>query len=97
VVVAILHGELLTMAPFGSADGVVGRAAARLTMITRGLDHAELALPEVAHLRSAGQYRSGLDGYAGGGAAGVDAWVVQECLALSRGAAEGSALAAAYR
>jgi len=97
VVVAIVHGELLTMAPFGSADGVVGRAAARLTMISRGLDHAEMALPEVAHLRSTAQYRSGLDGYAGGGAAGVDAWVVQECLALSRGAAEGSALAAAYR
>ncbi len=95
VLVAIVHAELFTLAPFGSADGVVARAAARLTMITTGLEPSGVALPEVAHLRSAGAYRSGLQGYAEGGAAEVDAWIVQECQALALGAAEGSALAAA--
>ena len=33
VLVAVVHGELLALAPFGSADGVVARAAARLTAL----------------------------------------------------------------
>ena len=36
LVAAFVHGELAALAPFGSADGVVARAAARLTGITRG-------------------------------------------------------------
>ena len=38
VLVAVVHGELLALAPFGSADGVVARAAARLTAVATGLD-----------------------------------------------------------
>ena len=54
VVVAVVHGELLTLAPFGSADGVVARAAARLAAVATGLDPKGLAVPEVGHLRHAG-------------------------------------------
>ena len=93
VLVAIVHGELAALAPFGSADAVVARAAARLTMITTGLDPSGVAVPEVAHLRSVAGYRAGLRDYDQGGPAGLDAWVVQVCGALSRGAAEGEALA----
>jgi hypothetical protein len=38
VVAAVAHGELLTLAPFGSADGVVARAVSRLITIATGLD-----------------------------------------------------------
>ena len=56
VQVALVHGELLSLAPFGHADGVIARAAARLTMISTGLDPAGLGVPEVAHLRSGPRY-----------------------------------------
>jgi hypothetical protein len=95
VLVAIVHGELATSAPFGSADGVVARACARLTALTTGLDPSGLAVPEVAHLRSSAEYRTGLLGYVEG-ADGVDAWVVHVCRALADGAAEGSTLAVAF-
>ena len=94
VMVAIVHGELATAEPFGSADGVVARAAARLTMVTTGLDPAGWSVPEVAHLRSPDRYRAGLAGYAEGGD-GVDAWVIQVCDALDRGATEGAGVARA--
>lgn len=93
VLVAIVHGELATLAPFGSADAVVARAAARLTMVATGLDPAGLAVPEVANLRSIARYRTGLRDYAEGGSAGLDAWVVQVCAALTQGAAEAGTLA----
>src|ERR1700758_4532758 len=38
VVAAVAHGELLTLAPFGTADGVVARAVSRLVTIASGLD-----------------------------------------------------------
>ena len=47
VQVAVVHGELLHLRAFGSADGVVARAAARLTMISSGLDPHGLTTPEV--------------------------------------------------
>lgn len=38
VVAAVAHGELLTLGPFGSADGVVARAVSRLVTVATGLD-----------------------------------------------------------
>lgn len=87
VMVAVVHGELATLEPFGSADGVVARAAARLTMVSTGLDPAGWSVPEVAHLRSAERYRAGLAGYAAGA---LDDWVREVCRALEVGAAEGA-------
>lgn len=86
VMVAVVHGELAVLSPFGSADGVVARAAARLTMVATGLDPAGWSVPEVAHLRSPERYRAALAGYAEGD--GVDAWVIHVCEALDRGAVE---------
>jgi hypothetical protein len=91
--IAVIHGELLALRPFGTADGVVARAAARLTLITSGLDPAGLSVPEVAHLRSAEKYNALLAGYATGTAAGVAAWIVEVCRCLSMGAREGTSIA----
>src|SRR6476661_4831428 len=47
VLVAVVHGELLTLEPFGSANGVVARAAARRAAISSGLDPRGREVPEV--------------------------------------------------
>ncbi len=93
VMVAVVHGELLALQPFGSADGVVARAAARLAMMTSGLDPDGLAVPEVAFLRTATRYRAAVRDFDGGGPAGVAAWLVLACQALVAGAREGGSIA----
>ena len=47
VLAAVAHGELLTLAPFGTADGVVARAVSRLVTMASGLDPHGLGVPEV--------------------------------------------------
>lgn len=76
VLAAIVHGEILALAPFGSADGLVARAASRLTLVSTGSDPRDLALPESFWLRSGRAYRQRLAGYATGDADGVRAWVL---------------------
>jgi hypothetical protein len=93
VLAAVVHGELLTLAPFGVADGVVARAAARLTMIATGLDPKGLTVPEVAYLRRPERYREAAEGFASGRPDGVRDWVVLCCAALETGAKEALAIA----
>jgi hypothetical protein len=95
VVVAVVHGELLTLAPFGSADGVVARAAGRLAAVATGLDPKGLAVPEVGHLRRQQEYRVAAVGFAGGTADGVAAWVRHCCAQWEVGAREGRSIAEA--
>lgn len=93
VLVAVVHGELLTLAPFGSADGVVARAAARLTAVASGLDPKGLAVPEVGHLRRAQEYRAAAAAFATGSADGVTAWLQHCCAQWTAGAREGRSIA----
>ncbi len=95
VLVAVVHGELLARRPFGSADGVVARAAARLTMVSTGLDRRGLTVPEVAHLRSGRRYGELVARYADGEPAGVGAWVVEVGRCLTDGAREALSIAEA--
>ncbi|MET3807114.1 hypothetical protein ABIB25_004136 [Nakamurella sp. UYEF19] len=91
VLVAVVHGELLGLAAFGSADGVVARAAARLTMISSGLDPHGLTTPEVGHLRTGAVYARSAAGFADG--SGVAAWIIKVCEAMIAGAREGASIA----
>lgn len=93
VLVAVVHGELLALAPFGPVSGVIARAAARLTMIGTGLDTKGLAVPEVAYLRRADEYRSALAGFAAGTPDGVGGWLRFSCSALEAGAREATSIA----
>lgn len=93
VLVAVVHGELLTLAPFGTADGVVARAAARLTAIASGLDPKGLAVPEVGHLRRAGEYRDRAEGFATGTADGLRNWLLHCCDQWMVGAREAQSIA----
>ncbi|HET9118086.1 MAG TPA: oxidoreductase, partial [Pseudonocardiaceae bacterium] len=93
VLVAVVHGELLALAPFARGNGVIARAAARLTVVSTGLDPKGLVVPEVAHLRDERQYRATAAGFAGGGPEAVGEWIAHCCAALTTGAREALAIA----
>jgi hypothetical protein len=75
VVGAIVHGELLSLRPFGRCDGIVARAAQRVTFIARGLDPKSLVAPDVGHAELGDAYAEALRGYVAGTPAGVAGWV----------------------
>jgi hypothetical protein len=95
VLVAVVHGELLALAPFAQANGVVARAAARLTVVSSGLDPKGLVVPEVGHLRREREYRATAADFASGGPQAVGGWIVHCCSALTAGAREAVSIAAA--
>jgi hypothetical protein len=84
---------LLTLAPFGSADGVVARAVSRLITIATGLDPHGLGVPEVTWMRRAADYREAARGFAAGTADGMKAWLVLCCRAMQTGAQEALSIA----
>ncbi|MGV0744201.1 oxidoreductase [Mycolicibacterium sp. XJ870] len=88
ILAAVAHGELLALAPFGSADGVVARAVSRLVTIASGLDPHGLGVPEVHWMRKPGDYRAALRGFSSGTPDGLTAWLLLSCQALHAGARE---------
>jgi hypothetical protein len=84
VVAAIVHAELLALAPFGTADGVVARAAERLVLVERGVDPRAVCATETGHATTA-SYGAALGDYAAGA---VASWVRRACDAYARGAEE---------
>lgn len=95
VLAAVVHGELLTLAPFGTTDGVVARAASRLVSIVSGLDPHGLGVPEVYWMRHPADYRAAARGFASGRPDGLTAWLTLSCRALRSGADEALRIAAA--
>ena len=93
VIAAVAHGELLTLEPFGSADGVVARAVSRLVTIATGLDPHGLGVPEVGWMRRAGDYREAMAGFAAGTPKGMTDWLVLSCRAMRTGAQEALTIA----
>ncbi len=93
VVSAVAHGELLTLAPFGTADGVVARAVGRLVAIASGLDPHGLGVPEVFWMRRAAEYRNAAHNFAAGTPEGVQAWLRLCCRAMTTGAQEALSIA----
>jgi hypothetical protein len=83
---ALLHAELVTSAPFPSANGLVARAAERLVLAARGVDAKSLVVPEAGHLALRPAYESNLRGYAAGGRSGVQAWLLYCAEAYAAGA-----------
>jgi hypothetical protein len=83
---AVLHAEIATGEPFGSADGLVARAAERLVLVASGLDAKSLIVPEAGHLAHRAAYESNLRAYATGGRPGLQAWLVYCAEAYASGA-----------
>ena len=102
VVAAVVHGELMALRAFGTADGLVARAASRLVLIDRGLDPKAVSAPEVGHVElgaahGPGEYAAALRAYVSGGPDGVATWIVHCARAVALGAREGLAVCEAIR
>jgi hypothetical protein len=95
VLAAVVHGELLTLEPFGIADGVVARAVSRLVTIASGLDPHGLGVPEVYWMQRSGDYRAAARGFSSGTPDGLAAWLVLSSRALHAGAREALSIAQA--
>lgn len=95
VLAAIVHAELAVVRPFGSADGVVARAAERLTLVEYGLDPKSLAVVEIGHLEL--PYEEGLEAYRTGTREGVARWVRQCASAVTLGVREATAICEALQ
>lgn len=89
---AVVHGELLALRPFGVADGLVARAAARVVLVSRGLDPKAITAPDVGHLHHREAYVGGARGYLDGD---VGTWLVHCAEAVEHGAVEAMAVCAA--
>lgn len=83
---ALVHAELATAEPFGSADGLVARATERLVLVSSGVDSKSLVVPEAGHLALRAAYESNLRAYADGGRRGLQAWLVYCSEAYAAGA-----------
>jgi hypothetical protein len=92
VVSALVHGELLALRPFVWGNGLVARAAARLVLVTRGLDVKAVTAPEVGHADDPSAYRHAAAAYVGGD---VAAWLEHCARAVEIGARETLAICAA--
>ena len=94
---AVVHGELLGLAAFPTANGIVARAASRLVSTATGLDPHNLGVPEVTWLKRVAEYRTLSRAFASGTPAGVGEWIVFCCEALEAGAGEARSIAEAAR
>lgn len=92
VVAAVVHGEVLSLKPFAALNGVVARGAARVALISTGVDPKALAVPEVGHVAERREYEQALAAYQSGTPEGVARWIIHCAGALSGGAVEGLAI-----
>lgn len=88
LVSAVVHGELLTLRPFGSGDDLVARAASRVVLVARGVDPDALTVPEMGLLDlGIDDYAAAADGYATGTPEGLARWVTFHAASVQRGIA----------
>nr|WP_221473152.1 oxidoreductase [Planomonospora venezuelensis] len=97
VLAAVVHAELAVLRPFGSADGVVARAAERLTLVEFGLDPKSLSAVELGHLELGPAYGESLRAYLTGTADGVATWVRHCASAVVLGVREATAICEAMQ
>ncbi|MGC4933440.1 oxidoreductase [Gordonia sp. DT30] len=97
VLAAVVHGELLGLNAFGSANGIVARAASRLVCTSSGLDPHNLGVPEVTWFRRVADYRVLSEAFGSGRPQALQDWIVFCCEALTAGAAEAKSIADAAR
>lgn len=93
VLAAVVLGELSGLRPFGTADGIVARAAFRLVAVSTGLDPHCLGVPEVTFYRDPEAHRAALEGFMSGGEEGVTEWLLHCCRAMEAGAREATSIA----
>lgn len=97
LVASIVQAEVLSLDAFSPASGVVARAAARLTMIARGLDPKSLVVFEVGHHELRDEMETALAAYRTGEVSGVAAWIKHCCAAVELGVRESLAICEALQ
>jgi hypothetical protein len=85
---AVVHGELLALRAFPGPNGVVARAAARVTLVAAGLDPRGLLAVDVGHQRREPEYVGASGAFATGTPDGVRSWVRHYAAAVSLAADE---------
>jgi hypothetical protein len=83
---AVVHGELLALGAFAGPNGVLARAAARLTLIADGLDPRGVIPYDVIHLEREPEYVGCANAFTTGTADGLRAWI-RHCAATAEDAA----------
>ncbi|MFF0726853.1 Fic family protein [Streptomyces sp. NPDC004134] len=98
VMAAVVHGELLTLRPFRTGNGLVARAAERIVLVGSGLDPKAVCPAEVGHAEQGrGAYVTALAGYASGTPEGVGEWIAHCGRAVELGARESTAVCEALQ
>jgi hypothetical protein len=72
---AVVHGELLALRAFAGPNGVVARAAGRLTLIAGGLDPRGLLAVDVGHRAREPEYVGAAGAFATGTPDGLRSWL----------------------
>jgi Fic family protein len=85
---AVVHGELLALHPFAGPNGVVARAAARLSLMSAGLDPRGLLAVDVGHLTREPEYVGSAGAFATGTPDGLRSWFTHYANAVELAAAE---------
>lgn len=85
---AVVHGELLALRAFAGPNGVVARAAARLTLMAAGLDPRGLLAVEVGHQAREPEYVGSAGAFATGTPDGLRSWFRHYAAAVEVAAAE---------
>ncbi|MBA0053526.1 oxidoreductase [Streptomyces sp. AJS327] len=95
---AVVHGELLSLAPFVSRNGLVARAAERIVLVGSGLDPKSICPAEVGHMEQGlSGYADALRGYASGTPEGVAEWIAFCGRSVELGARESAAVCEAMQ
>ncbi|OEU95496.1 Fic family protein [Streptomyces oceani] len=98
VLAAVVHGELMTLRPFGSYNGVVARAAERTVLVASGLDPKAVCPAEVGHAEGGVEaYARALAGYRSGEPAGMATWIGHCGRAVELGVRESTAVCEAMQ
>lgn len=85
---SVVHGELLAARPFPGANGVVARAAARLTLMAEGFDPRGLIAPDLGHAAREPEYVGAAMAFRTATPDGVRAWLRHCATAVEHAASE---------
>jgi hypothetical protein len=83
---AVIHGELLALNAFPGVNGIIARAAARLTFIAGGLDPRGVIGVDEIHLSREPEYRGSANAFATGTPDGIRSWLKHVATAVELGA-----------
>lgn len=93
VLAAVVCGELLALQPFSGPNGVVARAAGRLTLISTGFDPRGLIAVDLGHLEREPEYVGSAGAFATGTPDGVRSWLRHYGAAVEVGAEQVAVIA----